>query len=455
MVAEIFLAAKSNELKPLTLRTLRNLERKYPDRTRLRHFAKEGKGLDCMPQGFTIMIDGLLGMQCQPPLRPPYPKMINWANAQNNIHLRAAVDLPSGLSDAEAGETAFRADFTYATGIAKTPLFALANRPNVGRIRYLDLGFFSRRETAETQSGILLPQGLHKLKRLRDPQSDKRSHGHLFLLGGAPGMGGALMMATLAAVRSGLGLATAATATSHAAALTTVCPEAMTIAWPENANGRLAQSGLGSFMAQWHRAHALLLGPGLIADDETVKLLTNIIEASTRPLVLDAGALHPQAIAALAKRPAEAGPVLLTPHQGEFCRLAGFPANTAIDDAQLLTFCAKHQVITLLKGPVTRLCDGRRLMHSPFGGPVLARGGSGDILAGLAGSLFAQAFAQDQGETIPSAATTQTRAWEAASQALVWHGLAAEALACNQGQDAVRTTALLDFLAPVLRAISF
>jgi ADP-dependent NAD(P)H-hydrate dehydratase / NAD(P)H-hydrate epimerase len=96
----------------------------------------------------------------------------------------------------------------------------------------------------------------------------------------------------------------------------------------------------------------------------------------------------------------------------------------------------------VLKGPVTRVC-GREaagsapvVYHSFFGGPVLARGGSGDVLAGMIGGLLAQA----PGEPLLSAA-----------RGVVWHGLAADLLARERGQLAVTTTQLLDFLPAALR----
>ena len=90
----------------------------------------------------------------------------------------------------------------------------------------------------------------------------------------------------------------------------------------------------------------------------------------------------------------------------------------------------------ILKGPVTRICDGAAIYHSFFGGPVLARGGSGDLLAGLTGGLLAQ---------------TPTRPLLAAARGAVWHGIAADLLARAHGQTAVQTTQLLDFLAAALR----
>ena len=96
-----------------------------------------------------------------------------------------------------------------------------------------------------------------------------------------------------------------------------------------------------------------------------------------------------------------------------------------------------HTVV--LKGSVTQVAAGEGVAHSFFGGPVLARGGSGDLLAGLIGGLLAQ---QPQDPAL------------AAARGVVWHGLAADRLARQSGQVAVVTTDLLDQLGPVLRELN-
>ncbi len=140
----------------------------------------------------------------------------------------------------------------------------------------------------------------------------------------------------------------------------------------------------------------------------------------------------------LAARSDTRGRVAITPHVGELARISGWKFADGGEDG-LLRFCHETGLLTLLKGPpFTRLCDGQTIAYGLAGGPVLARGGSGDILGGIAGSLVAQAPAE---------------LGPAMQRALLWHGLAAEALARAHGQVAVRTTQLLDFLSPAQREI--
>lgn len=184
---------------------------------------------------------------------------------------------------------------------------------------------------------------------------------------------------------------------------------------------------------------ALVIGPGMDAGDWNVRdLIFRLIAHANAPVVIDASALIPEAVRAVDERPEGAPPVLFTPHLGEFARLVGdkvFQPGCDLD-AAIRDFANAHRAIVLLKGPVTRVSDGKRVLCGSFGGPVLGRGGSGDILSGILGALVAKRNAN---------------ALESAALAALWHGAAAEHLARARGQTAVRTTEILDHLSPSLR----
>ncbi len=172
-----------------------------------------------------------------------------------------------------------------------------------------------------------------------------------------------------------------------------------------------------------------MVGSGMGQGRATQNMLPMLVKVCPLPLVLDADALVPKVLQSVIERPAEAGPVIIPPHAGEFLRIAG-------KGADLMEFCQKHRIITVLKGPVTRICDGKNIYCSTFGGPVLARGGSGDILAGMVGAMLAQTPRDPVG---------------AASRAVVWHGLAADALARARGETAALTSELAAYLPEALR----
>jgi NAD(P)H-hydrate epimerase len=401
--AQVHFALGERSLRPLTTRAWRELTAFAGARATV-------IGRHQLPASADLCVDGVFGFQFRPPAPPLVAELLAEVNACS-FRLRAAVDLPSaGL---------FRADFTYATGIVKGPA-ALA--PGAGRLRYLDLGFFAGDEPAGNR--VLTYRILEPLAGLRPARCDKRSFGHVFILGGSRQFPGAVLMSVLAALRSGAGLVTAFVPESVVASFAARAPEAMWVGWPETPEGGLALEGEHLLRERLERATALVIGPGLGRERETLALVRNLVETVTVPLVLDADALQPEIVAA--------GNALrvLTPHAGEFARISG--------GLELGEFVRGKRTTVVLKGAVTQIAGGgaEEVYHSFFGGPVLARGGSGDVLAGLVGGQLAQ---------IP------TEPLLAAARAVVWHGRAADLLARACGSTAVTVVQLLDFLSAALR----
>ena len=406
--ADVVFAFGTRALRPLAARAWRDLSEACRGRVR----ATDADGL---APAYDLCLDGIFGYQYRPPLPAEALAAIAAADG-SRIRLRASVDLPTGLSEPGA----FRADFTYATGSVKVALIGCAN---AGRPRYLDLGFFGDGEAAASGGDrVILPSVLGVLGGLRPAASDKRSQGHLAIVGGSRSYPGAVMMATLAALRSGAGLVTAFVPERLAPAFAAQAPEAMWVGLPETPGGGLALVGLEEIMAVAGRATALAIGPGLGREPETLALAMGVVRGSPVPLLIDADALQADIVRA------GTAPRILTPHAGELERIA--------EGTELRALCRAVRGAVIAKGPVTRVCAGDSVYHCLCGGPVLARGGSGDLLAGLAGGLLAQA----PGEPLA-----------AACRAATWHGTAADVLARAHGQTAVRTLQLLDFLAPALR----
>lgn len=414
-VAEIVFVFGSQALRPLAAKAWRELVQLAPERATM--VADIPQPADTMNGGgggnaFDLCLDGVFGFQFRPPAEPRVLELLERVNALP-VRLRAAIDLPS------AG--VFRADFTYATGSVKAPV---VDAPEAGRVRYLDLGFFDGEPTGDDR--VLTAAVLQPLAGLRPARSDKRTYGHLFVMGGSRSFPGAILMTVLAALRSGAGLVTAFVPDSLVAAFAARAPEAMWVGWPEAPGGGLALEGEHLWRERVGRATAAVIGPGLAREPETLALAANLVQTAPVPFVIDADALQPEIV--------RAGntPRIITPHAGEFARING--------GMELRAFAQeRREMIVLLKGPVTRIAHGARVYHSFFGGPVLSRGGSGDVLAGLVGGLLAQ---------------TPTTPLVAAARGAVWHGMAADQLARACGPTPVRVTQLLDFLPDALRASS-
>jgi len=435
---DLILTVKADDLKSLAARALRRLEGRVKF-----HSFESGTSADASSlldtisggHGFDLCIDGIVGMDFRPPLREPIPALLEAVNEHKSIDLRAAVDLPSGRGD-ESDAITFSADFTYATGVVKKPLFK--DIAESGRVRYIDLGFFDQQidETFKTEELVLEPSVLKPLNCFRPAHVDKRSFGHLYIVGGSAYMPGALLMSVQSAVRSGVGRVTAFAPQSVAASLSAQVPEAMWVPWPETSNGTLSPRALPLLTDRIDSASAVLVGPGLGYDRDIELLLQIIVNSVECPLILDADALRPRAVEVAQKRKAHFGEVILTPHMGEFMRVAKIPEPDYTAET-ILEFSKIYRVITVLKSAHTRICNGEQILYNIAGGPVLSRGGSGDLLAGLMGGMIAQ-FRSD--------------VFTAAARGVMLHGLAAQRLARDRGQRLVRTTQLLDYLPDVLRS---
>jgi len=326
---------------------------------------------------FDLIFDGILGQGFRSPLSAELRAFLRTSDALRG--LRIAVDLPSGLGDDATGP-AFRADLTVSIGCLKRPLLSPKAAPFVGRLRVLDIGL----PLGETEEACVTATSLTALRKPRRARSDKRHHGRLLIVGGSERMPGAVLMNTASALRSG------------AALVTTCLPESVrtkaAVAYPE---------------AMWR---------GLLAGKDGTLSIANLKEL--RPLLADKDA------------------ILLGSGMGE--KAAGLiRAVASVETAR--AYARRTKSIVVLKGPLTCVTDGLRVLHVPFGGPVLARGGSGDLLAGIVTSVLARRH------------ELGLSAFDAVVLAATWHARAADWLRENKGEEAVRTTELLAGLSPVLR----
>jgi len=371
---------------------------------------------------FDLIFDGILGQGFRAPLSAELRAFLRTSDALRG--LRIAVDLPSGLGDDATGP-AFRADLTVSIGCLKRPLLSPKAAPFVGRLRVLDIGL----PLGETEEACVTGTALAPLTRPRRARSDKRHQGRLLIVGGSERMPGAVIMNTAAALSSGAALVTTCLPESIRAKAAVAYPEAMWRGLSTGKDGTLAANNLKELRPLLADKDAILLGSGM--GEKASGLIRAVASAVTGALVLDADALRPTVIAATKKVSA----LVLLPHAGEFKRLSGRPAS--IEAAR--AYARRTKSIVVLKGPLTCVTDGLRVLHVPFGGPVLARGGSGDLLAGIVASVLARRH------------ELALSAFDAVVLATTWHARAADWLRENHGEEAVRTTELLAGLSPVLR----
>lgn len=227
----------------------------------------------------------------------------------------------------------------------------------------------------------------------RDPDSHKGDFGRLLCITGSRRMPGASILSTYAALRSGAGLVTVATAAKNITALSVSCPEAMYLPLATNDAGSIIMGGNeGVIFDQLTKADAVLFGCGAGLHEQSEALLKFICRYANGTLIIDADGLNALApcIEILDKRK---NPTILTPHPGEMSRLVKRKVSYVQKNREIVLeeLCAALTGVTVvLKGRGTLVGRGRECRKNPTGNPGMSRGGSGDVLAGMIAAFAAQ-----------------------------------------------------------------
>lgn len=339
------------------------------------------------PEDTAVVIDALLGTGSEGRPRGKIAEAIASINQMHSTGARvAALDLPSGL-DATTGShsTCVMADISLSFGAVKRG--SLLARDCCGEIVVLDIGLDEIPRPADETLPLLI-DGEWVRPRIPPIPFDvhKGARKHLALVGGGPGMPGAVVLACRAALRSGVGLVRALVAPGNVAAILEAAPAALIAEWPTS------RKEIHTNISEW--AHTVVIGPGLGKSDDTRELVERILEDSKVPVLLDADALNVFEGEAAALGALLAGrPALVTPHVAEFARLGGAGVKDVIANRFDIGVELAHTLgaTVLLKGSPTVIFtpEAKRFVVAR-GTAALGTGGSGDILAGVAGTLLAQ-----------------------------------------------------------------
>ena len=279
----------------------------------------------------------------------------------------------------------------------------------------------------------------------RRADSHKGDYGRVLILGGSRGMAGAPALAGMAALRSGAGLVTIATAASVQSTVAALNACIMTVPLVDDDDGIVDLANIVDLAAARDRFDAWAVGPGLGQSEGVAELVAQLYREVPGPMVVDADGLNGLA-AALRRNPQAlnnpAGPRILTPHPGEFTRLMGVAVEgEAADRAELAARLARlddsGKTVVILKGHESVVCDGRRYAVNQTGNPGMATGGTGDCLTGVAAALLGQGL----------------DAWEAARLAAHVHGLAGDLAAEALGQVSLTASDVIDFLPPAFKTV--
>jgi NAD(P)H-hydrate epimerase len=344
-----------------------------------------------------LIVDAVVGTGFRPPLRGLAAiarEMIEPLDAPV-----VAVDLPSGWdadSTAQTAEGAYPADAVVTfTAPKNAHVLGHLTRSTFGPVVVAQIG--SPTEAVTSTSGLHWAGSAKSIaEQPRDVNANKGNYGHVLVVGGSYGTAGAPSMASLAALRTGAGLVTAAVPKSILDLVAAVAPELMLAPLKEGEDGaatleNLTPDGLDALI-QSKKISTLALGPGLSTRGEATAFARELVAKVKLPMVIDADALN--AFAGRASELNGQGRVMvLTPHPGEMARLTGLTIKQVEADCIGLArrFATEHHLTLVLKGWRTLIAhpDGRIAVNTS-GNPAMAKGGSGDILTGIVAAMLAQ-----------------------------------------------------------------
>ena len=315
-----------------------------------------------------------------------------------------AVDTPSGLpSDGEpAPGPVIKAHWTITFTASKIGQLISPDAGCCGQLVFHEIGSPAAL-VEEIGKGALrsaTPDEFAGLPLIRGSESHKGTFGHLLLLAGSVGKTGAAALAGQAALRGGAGLVTIAAPAPALPIIATVQPEFMTEPLPATREGSFSMESLrnGQFTELLKGMTVLAIGPGVGQHTETQEFLRAVVSETELPIILDADGLNAFAGQGNLLEKKRTRSLVVTPHPGEMARLLGSSISqvqenrvkTASDAAK------KWNAVVVLKGYHSIIAGpAGQVFVNITGNPALAKGGSGDVLTGLVGSLIAQFGTED------------------------------------------------------------
>lgn len=276
----------------------------------------------------------------------------------------------------------------------------------------------------------ITPELFRHLFPPRDPRADKRAFGRLLIIAGSTGFSGAAWFAASAAVRCGAGTVTVGVPESIWNQVAPGVREAMCYPLRCDKAGRLSPDAFEWILERRESCDAAVCGPGL-GTSETLSELVTLLMSGSKPLVLDADGINSKSGHILKC------PLVLTPHEGEFLRAGGELSGGR--EAGAADFIERYPCTLVLKGHKTLVYSpGCGPLVNTTGNPGMARGGSGDVLAGMIGAFAARGIEPHM-----------------AAAAGVWlHGRAGDICAARLGEEAMTPSDMIGALPEAFREIT-
>ena len=380
-----------------------------------------------------VIIDALLGTGVRGRIREPESSAIELINESGAFVL--AVDVPSGLNpDTGEYDKAVHADLTVTFHRAKPGLLKNESKSYVGELVVADIGIPPGMER------LAGPGDVRLVLRRREKSSHKGDNGRILIVGGGP-FAGAPALSALASLRTGADWVTIATPRNVASIIASISPNLIVQPLSGSGSGSILTEDDVSLVSSLMQMHdVLVIGMGLGAAEETKRAVKLIIEdEAVKKVVVDADGLYgldlPLKVSKLKSKQ-----VIITPHAGEFSKM---DAQRPPPDGEerlgfIQEFSLRNRVVTLLKAAHDVISDGKRIKVNATGNAGMTVGGTGDVLSGITGALFA----------------TSEDAFEVATAAAFISGSAGDAAFRDKGLSLLATD-VVEAIPGILRAIEF
>ncbi len=385
---------------------------------------------------FQLIIDAILGTGAEGDLLDPIARWTSWISTQTCPVL--AVDCPTGLNSNSgyAADLAVHAHITVTMGYSKLGLHLKQGPELAGKIKVADIGFPDIIDQLQGWCWSTVEKA-NIASYLTEVKADthKYRQGKVLIIAGSRGMTGAAVLSTYGALRSGAGLTITAAPESIADIYEQTIIEGMTLNCPDAGTGYFVEDSFDTVAEKLDWCDALVIGPGLGQVGPTLNFVRRVVTACQKPMVIDADALRIFT--------ADTGlfshinaPFILTPHEGEFCRMlqieswelsTGFPKK-------IVDFMSTCPGVLVLKNAPTITYYQQAAVINTTGNPGMATAGMGDVLAGMLGTLSAQI----------------TSPFIVSQIGVYLHGLVADSLTAKQG---LRGLIASDLLAELPRTI--
>ena len=382
-----------------------------------------------------VIIDALLGTGVRGKIREPESTAIELINESGAFVL--AVDVPSGLNpDTGEYDKAVRADLTVTFHRAKPGLLKKESKSYVGELVVADIGIPPRMER------LAGPGDVRLVLRRREKSSHKGDNGRVLIVGGGP-FAGAPALSALASLRTGADWVTVAAPRNVASIIASISPNLIVQPLSSSGSGSILTEDDVSLVSSLMQMHdVLVIGMGLGAAEETKRAVKLIIEdEAVKKVVVDADGLYGLDLPLkVSKSKLKSKQVIITPHAGEFSKM---DAQRPPPDGEerlgfIQEFSLRNRVVTLLKAAHDVISDGKRIKVNVTGNAGMTVGGTGDVLSGIIGALFA----------------TSEDAFEVATAAAFISGSAGDAAFQDKGLSLLATD-VVEAIPGILRAIEF